>query len=402
MEIKKIAKIGCYLFLTITLSFYAITSQAQESIKSLEDEINNSKKQIEKAEQMMKSNKNNEASNLEKLSLVRSQMQNRQKIVTTMNKQRDIISRNINTNNSTVQRLQNEYSDLRDEYADMMVMGYKNYLFSNSLLFLFAAKDFNELQMRIYYIRRYSNLRYELSLEIDAKSDDIKSQSDSLKVKKGELETHVANTKKEISALDSDGKRYNTILANLKQDNKKLSGDIRKNQDNIRKLQSKIQQIIAEEARKERERQKNASKETKDKFIYQSGEFSKLKGLLRSPSENGIVIEGFGTHPHPIQKTLSVENKGINIQVPENSKIRCIADGVVTKIFFFQGLNNSVMVRHGDYITTYSGLTDVTVTVGDILSAGQSIGSISGSNCTLHFELWKGTVNLNPESWLKL
>lgn len=402
MMTKKIAKYGCYLFLMITLSFYAIVSYAQDDIKSLEDEIKNSKKQIEKAEQMLKSNKNNEASNVEKLSLVRSQMKNREKIVSTMNKQRDIISRNIGTNNSTIKRLQGEYNDLRDEYADMMVMGYKNFLFSNSLLFLFAAKDFNELQMRIYYIRRYSNLRYQLSLEIDAKADDIKAQSDSLKIKKGELETHVTNTRKEINALEGDSKRYNQILANIKQDNKKLSADIRKNQDNIRKLQNKIQQIIAEEARKERERQKNASKETKDKYIAQSDEFSKLKGLLRSPSENGIVIEGFGTHPHPIQKTISVDNKGVNFQVPANSKIRCVADGVVTKIFFFQGLNNSVMVRHGDYITTYSGLTDVAVQVGDIISAGQSIGSISGSNCTLHFEMWKGTINLNPEQWLKL
>lgn len=401
MKNSKILNSGCYLLLMITLSFYCVNSYGQD-IKSLENEIINSKKQIEKAEQMIKSNKNNETSNVEKLALIRSQMQNRQRIVSTMNKQRDLVTNNIGSNNSTVRRLQAEYSELRGQYADMMVMGYKNYLFSNSLLFLFAAKDFNELQMRIYYIRRVSNLRYQLSIQIDAKAGDIITQSDSLKVKKKELEVIVSSTKKEISSLDSDSKRYNETLESIKQDRKKLYADIKKNQDNIRKLQSKIQSIIAEEARKERERQRGASKETKDKYLAESSEFTKFKGSMISPCEEGIVIERFGRHPHPIQKNLEVENKGVNFQVPQNTKIRSVFDGVVTKIFFLQGLNNSVMVRHGDYITTYSGLTEVSVQVGDIVKKGQTLGKISGQNCILHFELWKGTTNLNPETWVNM
>lgn len=401
MNAIKIAKNGCYLLLMITLSFYSVTVYGQD-IKSLEEQIENSKKQIEKAEQMLESNKNNESTNLEKLSLVRSQMTNRQKIVNTMKKQGDIVNRNINSNNSTVQRLQKEQAALRKEYADMMVMGYKNYLFSNTLLFLFAAKDFNELQMRIYYIRRYSNLRYQLSVEIDAKADEISTQSDSLRIKKKELEVLVANTQKEINTLNRDSKRYNQMLAEIQQDRKKLNAEIKSNQDNIKKFQTKIQQIIAEEARKEKERQKLASQAVKDKYVAESSEFAKWKGRLILPTENGLLVEGFGKHPHPVQTKLSVENKGVNFQVPRNSKVRAVFNGVVTKIFFFQGLNNSVMVRHGDYITTYSGLTEVTVQVGDIVSTGQSLGSLKGANTMLHFELWKGTVNLNPEHWLRL
>lgn len=399
--INKISKLGCYLVIMITLSFYSHASYGQD-IKSLESEIINAKKQIEKANELLKSNKSKESANLEQLSLIRSQMNNRKKIVATMNKQSAIINSNINRNNGTVSKLKKEYEDLRKEYSDMMVMGYKNYLFSNTLLFLFAAKDFNELQMRIYYIRRYSNLRYELSVEIDNKSDEIVSENDSLRIKRKELEVVAANTKVEIKSLEGDNKRYNETLSSIQQDRKKLNADIKKNQDNIRNLQKKIQQIIAEEARKERERQRLASKSTQDKYAAQSGEFSKWKGKLISPSEQGILVEGFGVHPHPIQKNLSVENKGVNIQVPQNSKIRCVFDGVVTKIFFFQGLNNSVMVRHGDYITTYSGLTEVTVQTGDVVTQGQSLGSIAGQSTTLHFELWKGIQNLNPELWLDL
>lgn len=397
----KIVKLGCYLVFTIALSFYSEHSCSQ-SIKDLEVQINDSKRQIEKAEKMLRTKESQAASNVEKLSLIRSQMNNRQNIVNNMRKQRDIVARNITTNNSTISRLQKEHGDLRGEYSDMMVLAYKNFIFNNTLTFLFAAKDFNELQMRIFYIRRYSNLRYQLSVQIDERAKEIGHQRDSLKIKRSELETLVANTQVEINALDADSKRYNKVLNDIKNDKKQLSSQIKKSQDNIKKLQNKISQLIAEEARRQREAQKKAKPAEVKKYTAESSVFSQNKGSLIQPTENGIITERFGTHPHPIYKTHIVENKGLNYQVPDNSSIQCVFNGVVAKIFFVQGLMNTVMVRHGDYLTTYSGLTDVNVQTGDVVSTGETLGRIKGSSSGLfHFELWKGTVNLNPEQWLK-
>lgn len=61
------------------------------------------------------------------------------------------------------------------------------------------------------------------------------------------------------------------------------------------------------------------------------------------------------------------------------------------------------MIRHGNYITVYSNLSEVNVTVGQQIATNQVIGKIEasdGSNGMLHFEIWKETTPQNPESWL--
>ncbi len=371
-----------------------------QSIKSLESDIIKLRDNIERAEKLLEEKGSEEKVNMQRISLLKSQIDSREDIVNNMKKQSSILTSQIKNNGTTVKRLEGEQRDLQDEYADMMVIAYKNYLFSNTLLFLFSATDFNDLQMRIYYIRRYSNMRYELSLQLDAKAEEINQQNDSLIVQRKRLDEVTLSTRQEIASLNIANSKYNSALAAIRRDKTSLSKQISKSQSDIRKLQDQIKRIVAEEARKERERQKKLSEDKQKLYLAESKEFARYKGKLSPPTEKGVLVERFGKHPHPAQKNLMVENKGVNYQVSKNSEIKAVFNGVVTKVFFFQGLNNSVMIRHGEYYTTYSGLTKVNVAVGDEVKIGDNLGTINSSTQILHFELWKGTTNLNPELWL--
>lgn len=396
---SKIQKVGCYLITMIALTF-CFSELSAQSIESLEKDINLYRKQIEKAEKMLESKTSEEKSNTQQLSIIRSQINNRTNIVNNLKKQASIVTSKIKTNEKNIKSLTSERDALRKEYADMMVITYKNYLFNNTLLFLFASKDFNDLQTRMYYLRRYSEQRYALSQELDVKSKELAKQVDSLAIKKSEFDKLSSDTQKEINSLSANSKKYNTILSSIKKDKSKLAQEISTDRKNILKLQNQIKEIVAEEARKEKARIDALSKEKQLKYIEQSTEFEKFKGKLPYPTSEGVITDRFGKQAHPLDSKLIVDNKGINFQVPDGSDIKAVFNGVVAKIFFFQGLNNSVMIRHGDYYTTYSGLTDVAVSVGDKVMVGQTIGSIKGAALSLHFELWKGTTNLNPELWL--
>ena len=65
----------------------------------------------------------------------------------------------------------------------------------------------------------------------------------------------------------------------------------------------------------------------------------------------------------------------------------------------------SVMVRHGSYLTIYANLDSVFVREGERVIEGTAIGTVAKApvdqQATIHFELWKESDNLNPESWLK-
>jgi murein hydrolase activator len=79
----------------------------------------------------------------------------------------------------------------------------------------------------------------------------------------------------------------------------------------------------------------------------------------------------------------------------------------VTSVFNIPGAGQNVIITHGSYKTVYSGLANVSVSVGDKVTSKQSLGTIQsdGEEYTLHFEVWKvgsdGGSAQNPELWIK-
>ena len=197
--------------------------------------------------------------------------------------------------------------------------------------------------------------------------------------------------------------QYRGAVNQLKARESKISRELRTKKAQIERAQQQIQRIIAEEARKSKATPKSAAQKQADYEL--SGRFDQNMGRLPYPIRGGVVIDRYGVHAHPTQKGLTINNKGVNIAGERGAAVHCVFEGTVSRIFFFQGLNNNVMIRHGNFITVYSNLASVHVKTGDKVTTGQVIGRIPDSDndddCMLHFEIWKETQNLNPESWLR-
>ena len=58
------------------------------------------------------------------------------------------------------------------------------------------------------------------------------------------------------------------------------------------------------------------------------------------------------------------------------------------------------MVRHGAFISVYGNLRSVSVSKGQHVSTGQTLGAVGADNI-LQFRLYKETARLNPEAWLR-
>ena len=112
----------------------------------------------------------------------------------------------------------------------------------------------------------------------------------------------------------------------------------------------------------------------------------------------GEIITEFG----PSQR--GVHNDGVNIAASEGASVGAAAKGRVA----FVGTNiksfgKLVLVKHeGGMITAYAHLGDVSVKEGDIVTAGQSIGTIGRSGRVdspqLHFEIRKLRQPVDPRS----
>ena len=392
------------LLLILAALFCALNLAAQnQSLVALRDEIRRAEEEIRATNELLAKTKKDKQVTQNQLKLIQNRIRNRKQIIANLEKQTQVINGDIGTKNDTVHAMQNELTQLRKEYADMVYAAYKNYKLNNFLVFLFASKDFNDATRRISYMRRYNRMRQQ-------KAEQIKSVADSLHVQIGELENRKAELTKvrdtrtqEVSSLGKDEKQYQSSLSEINTKSGKLSSEIRKKQSQINKLQQRIQAIIAEEARKNRATPKSAAQE--EYIANLSGRFDQNKGLLPYPVRGGVIVDRYGVHPHATQKGLMVNNKGVNIASGSGAEVRAVVEGDITQIVFVQGLNNTVIIRHGNYLTTYSNLASVNVKTGDKVTLNQVIGRLSNSDnsddCVLHFEIWKETENLNPEQWLR-
>ena len=131
-----------------------------------------------------------------------------------------------------------------------------------------------------------------------------------------------------------------------------------------------------------------------------SNYFSENRGRL--PTHR--IVGQFGEHQHAALEHVRTNNNGIDILADTGAEARAVFNGVVTRVFTIPGFNNSVIIRHGNYLTVYSNLNRVYVKAGDKVSTRQVIGKIfldpSDNTTILHFQLWKEKSKQNPESWL--
>lgn len=115
---------------------------------------------------------------------------------------------------------------------------------------------------------------------------------------------------------------------------------------------------------------------------------------------DGKVISGYGP------KADGLHNDGINIKAARGTAVRAADNGVVAYVGSeMQGYGNLVLIRHQDrWMTAYAHMEKTLVKKGDVVKAGQSIGTVGSTGGVdspqLHFEVRKGTQAMNPDIYL--
>ena len=136
-----------------------------------------------------------------------------------------------------------------------------------------------------------------------------------------------------------------------------------------------------------------------------TGDFAKGEGSLDWPVR-GDVIGHFGPETHPRFGTV-IKNDGIDISGAIGTPIHSVAKVKVEYVSDdYASYGQIVIIDHGDgYRTLYAHLSEIDVTAGLEVTAGQIIGRLGDSGSLkgpiLHFEVRKGATALDPQGWLR-
>ena len=398
-----------------------------KSKKQLQSEITSLQKEISTANQLLKKTKKDKEMTLNEVNLLDKKIKQRENLIKAYNQQIAVLDEEINTGQSNIKTLNSDLKKLRKEYAKMIVFANKNRSHYDMLGFVFASKDFNQAFRRLRYIREFNEARKVKIDQIVSTERRINDEVEASQKAREEQAAMLKDEKAQQEALQKEKKDLNGQVAKLKKKEGSIQQDIKNKQQQAKKLQKAIDDIIAEEIRKanaeaERKRKEEAKKNAnkgkattapapKEKGMALtpaektlSSNFVNNKGNLPWPVERGVISSSFGKHASVVSDKVTVTNNGIDIATTEGAQARAVFEGEVASVVKLTGANTVVIIRHGEYFTVYSNLENVTVKRGDKVKTKQNIGTVhtnkTEDKTELHFELLKEQNRQNPANWL--
>ena len=368
-------------------------------------------KDIELSKSMLSEIKQNQKESLHRLQTLQKQIQLREEIISNINKEISLLSKNIDETSGVVTSLENDLKELKAEYARMIYHAYKNQSSQSQLMFVFAAESFNEAFKRLLYLRDITEFRRRQAELIEEIKAVLESKLADLGQKRDEKQELLAKQSAQKSKMKDEISQKDNLIAKLKTKEKSIKKDIGNKEKAAQKLDDAIAEIIRKEIEEARRRAAELAAKEGSKAMALTPEAAKLsasfasnKGKLPWPVERGLIASTFGEHYHPVVKVKTFNN-GVNIQTNEKSVVRAVFEGTVVRVLYVPNYHRVVLVSHGDYFTLYSNLSEAFVKAGDKISTKEALGVVytdsAEGKTEVHFEIWRNMDKLNPELWLQ-
>lgn len=433
--------------LSLIFAFSVLSGFAQtKQIKELEHKRKLALEEIKNTSLLLNQTKKNTTTLLDRINLLSEQIKSRQNVISLLGQEVSAIENQQSLTEKEIKDLEIKLKNQQVGYSkalESMVLRKKG---MNNLIFILSGNSLGESFRRLKYLKDYSEWRTnqihdirEKQVELKQKKQELaKSKNDKLallksrETEKSSLSQEEITHKKEVEEATLKQKELQEILANKQKQANNLNAQIEKLiAREVERQERQARKEAEQRARLKRERELASKKKNKtttttpepestvpsvtqtelddapvaQENIKLSSNFASNKGKLPMPITGAYSIVGrFGAHQHS-KFRVTTNSGGIDIQAQAGAQARSVFDGEVTRVVAFPGYNNCIIVRHGGYYSFYGNIQQISVTQGQRVKAGQSLGRVYTDSDTgkaqLHFQLWKGTTKLNPEPWLR-
>ncbi len=407
----RISRLACTALLTgLLLLPWAAPAQTQ-SREALERDKQNIEREIRLINEMLQETKKTAEVGMNQLVMLNTQITRRESLLRAINNEISLINRRIETQTRTIEELRQELEELRASYAKMVQYAWLTRSNYQRMAFLFSSNSFNQAYMRLRYLQEYARHRQLQAEKIVKTQKTLQQEIARLEEQKIQQEKLRAEQQQSMQELNREKGEQDQTIRQLRRREQELMQRLRQQERARQDLQHNIERIIAEERRRSQE-QARAEGRTVTPGTYAltpeeqllSNNFAENKGKLPWPVERGVITGSFGEQPHPVLRNIKIVNNGIDIASVPGAKARAIFEGTVSRVITVPGAYNAVIIRHGEYLTVYSNLAQVSVQSGDKVNIRQEIGTVATDSregkTHVHLEVWKGNDKLNPADWI--
>lgn len=377
--------------------FFSVSAFGQKSKSQLQKEKQQNLEKIREVEKIIDETSAKKKNTIGELNALNEQIREQEKLVNSIRGEVGLLDGEISENNDIIRTLDADIRKLKKEYTSMLFAAQKANNSTTRLTFLFSAKSFDQLIMRLRYMKQYSETRKLQAEQILKVQDELSGQVKEITVRREEKNNLLTEQVAATENLTGMKRKQNQLVRSLEKEEKKLKKDLEETKRAVARLDKLIEDLIKEEMER-------ALRSNKSEAITLSNSFEENKAKFMWPVSSGFVSQKFGRQNHPVLKGIVQQNNGVNIQTQENEKVKSIFEGEVRRVAFIQGLGSTVIIKHGDYLTVYAGLKEVFVRSGQKVSTNQEIGKVFSNTdgvSELRFQIFKNTTALDPQGWLK-
>ena len=328
----------------------------------------------------------------------------RDKLININNSQLNNLTNIIYNQTEKLSDLEKELIKLKEEYEKIIYSSYKKKSTQMKLMFLFASENINQGFKRFQYFKQYSKYRKKQADKIVLIQTQISQTIDSLQIRKNNKQNIIDENRKVKETLTKEQQLQNTLFKNLLKNQKNYALEINEKEKQTRLIDNEIQKLIRLAIAESNKNNNSTNFALTPEGRLISTNFQANKGRLPWPLKQGVVVRRFGTQPHPVVRTTTINSNGISLATSPNSVAYSVFDGEVLSVYGFSGGNPGVLIRHGKYISNYQNLSSIFVKKGDKINANDEIGIVFTNESTgktvLKFNIFNELKPENPTIWL--
>lgn len=397
-----------WFFSLLFLIVLSISAQAQsKKQQELENRIQELQQEMKQLNILLFQGNKQQKSVLSRVEDLDYKITVRQNLIRITNQQTNLLTREINNNQKTITNLRDKLKLLKEEYAAMVVKSYKSKSEQSKVMFLLSSSNFQQAYKRLQYIKQYADYQKKQGKEIRVKTIALQELNKDLIIQKRSKQKLIDENRKAKNELEKEVKQHEILISSIKKNLYKYTSQIKSKQRESDKIDKQIEKIIRDAIAKSNKKAGKSSSSTtfaltaEDKIL--AANFTSNKGKLPWPVK-GIVKVRFGTQRSPIDRSIPIKSNGVRIATNKGEKVRAVFQGTVMRIITPKNGNNTVLIRHGDYITIYKNLSKIYVQNGDNVKTIQLIGEVltnrASGETILSFNIYKDGKFQNPAHWI--
>ncbi|GAA4110007.1 peptidoglycan DD-metalloendopeptidase family protein [Aquimarina addita] len=368
--------------------------------------------QIKQMQQLLEDTKFKQRSVLDEVETLSSKINTRENLIKITNQQVNLLTREVNANLKKMEAYREEVKVLKEDYAKMVVKSYKSKSHKSRIMFLLSSADFAQAYKRLQYMKQYNEHRKSQADQIQTRSEELQKLNKSLVDRKKEKQALIEENRNTQERLKEEKKQQQVLMSSIKKKESTYKEQIKKKQQEASAIDKAIEKLIREAiAKANKKAGKKVTKKGSATTFSLTPEDKKLadgftanKGKLPWPVGTGRLTKKFGRQPHPTLPNIQINSSGVEIETKQGEKARAIFEGEVMAIQKLKGAGRLVQIRHGNFITVYYNLENITVTEGQKVSTKQTIGQVrvnpTNGRAIMKFLIYQNTTKQNPQSWI--